>query len=73
MFEVGTVLLATAIALIAYSFFKWATLNNDFFEKRGVRFLKPTFLLGSTWKFYTQQIDMFQFVNYLYRSFPNEK
>jgi hypothetical protein len=35
------------VAAAAFLFYKWATNNNDYFEKRGVKFMKPTFLLGS--------------------------
>lgn len=40
-------LLSTAIALLAYVFRRWATSNNDFFEKRNIQYVKPKFLFGS--------------------------
>lgn len=36
-----------ALAVAAYLFYKWGMSNYDYFEKRGVKFLKPVFLLGS--------------------------
>lgn len=40
-------LIYCAIAVAAYFFYKWVTANNDYFEKRGIPFHKPVFLLGS--------------------------
>lgn len=36
------------VIAVAYLFYKWAISNNDYFEKRGVAFIKPVFLLGSS-------------------------
>lgn len=39
-------LLPLGISLILYGIYKWITLNNDYFEKRGIQHMKPTFALG---------------------------
>jgi cytochrome P450 family 9 len=40
------------VIAVAYLFYKWAVANNDYFEKRGVAFLKPTILLGSNFNLF---------------------
>lgn len=35
------------VIAVAYLFYKWAIANYDYFEKRGVAFIEPMFLLGS--------------------------
>lgn len=40
--------LVAGLGLIGLAFYKWVTLNNDYFAKRSVPFIKPTFLLGAT-------------------------
>lgn len=70
MFE-GIFLLA-AIALLSYAFYKWATINNDFFEKRNVKYMKPRFLVGSTAGVLMNKYDATEFSDKLYNAFPNE-
>jgi cytochrome P450 family 9 len=66
-------LLWTAIGLFVYAFYKWATANNDYFIKKGLKFAKPYFLLGSSTTFVTQHLSMPEYVSQLYNEFPNEK
>lgn len=35
------------LILILVLFYRWATINNDFFKKRGIPYDKPSFLMGS--------------------------
>jgi hypothetical protein len=35
------------IAVAFYLFYKWMTANYDYFEKRGVAFIEPVFLVGT--------------------------
>lgn len=43
---VGALLLPFGIALILYGIYKWLTLYNGYFEKRGIPHLKPIVGLG---------------------------
>lgn len=67
------ILLTLAIGLISYSFYKWAVLNNNYFKKRGIKSLKPTFLLGNMYGFFFNKFDATEFSSMLYNSFPTEK
>lgn len=67
----GTLLLA-AICLASYAFYKWATSNNDFFEKRNVEFMKPRFLFGNTGGLFFNKYDATEFADKIYKAFPNE-
>lgn len=69
----AAILWLSVISLIAYSLYKWATQNNNYFAKRGIRHLKPTFFFGNTGKFFFQLIDTYQFVDHLYYAYPTEK
>jgi cell division protein FtsW (lipid II flippase) len=46
------------VIAIAFLFYKWAISNNDYFEKRGVAFLKPAFLLGSSSHVFYSKISL---------------
>lgn len=65
-------LLSTGLALFAYAFYKWATIQNDFFQKRNVKFLKPKFLIGNTGGMFSNQYTATEFAHMLYNSFPSE-
>lgn len=69
----NTFLLPLGIALIAYGIYKWITLNDDYFENKNVVYLRPTFLLGNTGRFFMKQVRTNEFYQNLYNSFPNEK
>lgn len=53
--------------------YKWLTKNNDYFIKRGIPALKPTFMFGNSGEFYTKQIGLIDLVKKLYNDFPEEK
>lgn len=61
------------IALICYGIYKWGTSNNDYFEKRNIKFLKPFFLLGSVGGFFAGRYTLNEFIANAYNSFPSEK
>ena len=67
------IFLLTGIALIAYGIYKWVTLNYDYFEKRGIVHLKPSFLFGNTANLFLRKNNMYEFSTNLYNSFPSEK
>lgn len=66
-------LLAVGIGLIVYAFYKWVTLNNDYFAIRNLPFKKPSFLLGSTGGFFLGRYAGPEFGKMIYNMFPNEK
>lgn len=67
-----SLLLLTAISLFSYAFYEWATVNNDFFKKRNVKFIKPTFLFGSSGAFFLNKYDGGEFLEMIYNQFPDE-
>lgn len=62
-----------ALAWIIFAFCKWVTLNNNYFEKRGLRYVKPVFIFGNTGGFFLSKYNSPDFVKMLYNKFPNEK
>lgn len=65
-------LLTAAVILIVYTLYKWATANNDYFERRGLKSMKPAFLLGNTGKLLLSKITAVEFANKIYYAFPEE-
>lgn len=63
------------VILTVFIFFvyKYLTKDNDYFIKRRIPSLKPTFIFGNTGKFYTKQIGLIDLVKKLYNDFPDEK
>lgn len=70
---IDLVLFAIGFALIAYAFYKWATQNDNYWADRGVKFLKPYFVVGNTGGFFSNKYSQYGFVTYLYNIFPAEK
>lgn len=70
---IDAILWATGIGLILITIYKWATKNNDFFTKRGIKQMKPTFLLGNNGTFVTGKMNATEFAMSLYNAFPNER
>lgn len=64
-----------AIVVLAYLFYKWAVANNDYFEKLGVAFLKPVFLLGANANLLYKPLSGKDLINKWYNSdeVKNEK
>lgn len=53
--------------LISYLFYKWATINNDFFKQRNIKHFKPKFLLGNL-----EDMPATDFAQKYYQAFPEE-
>lgn len=70
---VSGLLLTVGAGLIAYAFYRWAILGTDYFSTRNLPFQKPTFLFGSTAKFYYGRCTVNEFSHMLYNWFPKEK
>lgn len=65
-------LVFVAISLFAYVFYKWATSKNNYFQKRNLKFMKPTFLVGNTGGMFSRKFTATEFSEYIYKAFPNE-
>ena len=68
----GEALLFAALFLIAFAFYKWATLNNDYFEIRNLKYMKPNFLVGNTGGLFFNRYTATGFAQKLYQAFPDE-
>lgn len=62
-----------AIGLFIYVVYKWVTINNDYFKRRGLKHLKPNFFFGNTGGYFFKQHRIHEFISYLYNAFPSEK
>lgn len=69
---IGELVLLTALALFSYSFYKWATLNNGYFEHRHIKYMKPRFLVGNTAGMFFNKYTAIEFSKWVYDAFPNE-
>lgn len=58
---------------MCYAFYKWATINNNYFEKRNLKHLKPNFLFGNTIGLFMNRYRPADYINSIYNRFPNEK
>jgi hypothetical protein len=45
------------VVLLFYLFYKWSTANDDYFAKKGVAFVKPTFLFGTAVNLFLRKIS----------------
>lgn len=70
---VAIILYTWASGLFVYVFYKWATQNQDYFVKHGMKHLKPKFLIGNTFGYYLMRYPSHIFVDKIYNSYPNEK
>lgn len=68
----GELLFVAATSLFALAFYIWATLNNDYFLKRNLKFLKPKFLVGNTGGLFLNKYTATGFAQKLYQAFPDE-
>ena len=62
-------LVVAALAALYY----YLTLQHDFFEKRGVKFIKPLPLFGNMFKIVFRQKNINDLNIDFYTTFPNEK
>lgn len=70
---IDNLFILSGIILIIYAFYKWITMNNDYFEKIGVAHLKPIFLFGNTAGFFFKKYNRYEFISILYKTLPSEK
>lgn len=70
---VAIILYSLVGGLSTYVFYKWATKNQDYFVKHGMKHLKPNFLIGNTLELYLNRYPSHIFMKKIYDSYPNEK
>lgn len=68
----GTLVLPAALVFLAYAFYKWATLKNNYFRHRNVKYVKPTFLIGSSATNFSKNMTAPEYAQALYDQFPDE-
>lgn len=62
-----------ALAAILFLIYKLATAKNDYFEKKGIPFMKPKFLVGSRSDMVLRNRSMPEVVMEWYNEFRNDK
>lgn len=68
----GELFLAGAVVLLAYAFYKWATLNNGYFAKRNIKYLEPAFFIGNSGAMFSTKYTAAEHAETLYKAFPDE-
>lgn len=66
-------LILYAIVAILYLLYKWASKKDDYFEKKGIQYTKPKFLVGSRSDLLLRNKSMPQVIMEWYNEFKNEK
>lgn len=61
------------IPVALYLFYKWATVNYDFFEKQGIAYIKPFPLLGSNFSVFFKKQPLVTTMMDNYNKFRHEK
>lgn len=69
---IGESLLLIAVILFSWAFYKWATLNNNYFERRNVKHMTPNFIVGNTGGMFLNKYTAIEFNSWIYNAFPNE-
>ena len=57
------------LTVAGYLFYRWAVANNDYFEKRGIPYSKPTFLFGNFAKVVFRRKSLFDAFVDLYNEY----
>lgn len=70
---VDLLLLLLVIGLIGYAVYKCGTMNEDYFTKRGLNYMKPKFLIGNMTEFFLGKYSMYDFVCNVYSKCPQDK
>lgn len=73
MFDISLWLIIGGVCAIFYIFYLQVTKNETFFADRGVRYIKPRFLFGSSMEFFFKKIELIDFIKNLYNAMPNER
>lgn len=69
---ISELVLSTALCLLSWAFYKWATANNRYFERRNVKYMKPTFFIGNSADIISAKYTATEYTKKIYESFPDE-
>jgi cytochrome P450 family 9 len=67
------VILTTGLIVCLYIAYRYITRNNDYFSRRNVPHIKPTFLFGNIGPVFMRKISMLDHVNKLYSELDGHK
>lgn len=70
---IDDILVAIGGTVLAYAIIDWMTANNDHFSKRNIPHLKSFLCFGNMIGFYFRKYSPYDFIEMLYKKFPNEK
>lgn len=59
--------------ILFYAFYKWATVNREYFVKRNLKHLEPRFFIGNTIGLFLKSYRPDYFIDSIYYRFPKEK
>lgn len=65
--------ISLVIGVILFSVYKWSISTYDFFEKKGIDFIKPTPFFGSIKDMLLKKTDVLTFAKNLYNHYPDKK
>ncbi|KAJ6634903.1 putative cytochrome P450 9f2 [Pseudolycoriella hygida] len=69
---IGELVLISAVVLLLFSFYKKMTVNDKYFERQNIKYLKPKFVVGNTGAMYFNKIDPVEIGLRFYNAFPDE-
>lgn len=61
------------IGVIFYIVYKWSISTYDFFEKKGIAFIKPIPFVGNMKEMLLKKSDFLTFSKNLYNNYPDKK
>lgn len=70
---ISDLLLWCGISLLLYAIYKWYTKKNDYFEKRGVSYMKPKSIVAIFSDLLINKKSMVDSMNHLYTVNPGHK
>lgn len=70
---IGLLLYSFLIGTFSYVFYKWATVNKNYFVKRKLKHFEPKFLIGNLFGLFVKRHRPHEFMDSLYYRYPNEK
>lgn len=70
---ISDLLLWSGISLLLYALYKWSTKKNDYFEKRGVSYMKPKSIIAIISDLTFNRRSMVDFMKVLYTVNPGNK
>lgn len=76
LYSDGIIMLAYLLVLgllIGIAFYRWATANSDYFVKRGLPYIRPKFLMGTTGSMLMKLYHMDDWMRWLYNAYPTAR